>query len=76
LEKSFNLQISGKEVCCTSFKEHAVKQASSPGSFKLKLFSHKIQVALVSRMDHKRTADVIALSTCELFELSRYAIVP
>jgi len=29
------------------------------------------EVALVSRADHKRTADVIALSACELFELSR-----
>jgi len=28
-------------------------------------------VALVSRSDHKRTADVKALCTCELFELSR-----
>ena len=29
------------------------------------------QVALVSRSDHKRTADVKALCSCELFELSR-----
>mmetsp|Transcript_52818 Transcript_52818/g.85470 ORF Transcript_52818/g.85470 Transcript_52818/m.85470 type:complete len:665 (-) Transcript_52818:184-2178(-) len=29
------------------------------------------EVALVSRSDHKRTADVKALCTCELFELSR-----
>lgn len=29
------------------------------------------EVALVSRADHKRTADVTALCPCELFELSR-----
>lgn len=29
------------------------------------------EVALISKIDNKRTADVKALCTCELFELSR-----